>query len=771
MRRLIALLALLCVIPLAQAAPVLDTAALGRIDDIVKEEIAAGRLPGAVVLVGGANTVYYHRAFGDREVKPEPLPMTEDTIFDLASLTKPVATATAIMQLVEQGRLDLDAPAARYWPEFAANGKAAITLRQMLTHYSGLQADLDMRSKWAGREAARRLILQERPVDPPGSRYRYSDINFEVLGELIERVSGQTLDDYCRQHIFTPLEMRDTAFKPTNTARIAPTEGGRQGTVHDPTAYRMGGVAGHAGLFSTADDLARFARMLLAGGQLDGVRVLQTSSVEAMTVPQSPLGQERLRGLGWDLTAPFSADQDALPPVGAYGHTGFTGTSLWIDPVSKLFVILLSNRVHPDGRGDVKPLRERLTAAVGDALGKVSSADILAARPDLASFAAITPAVRVLPTVQTGLDVLASQGFTPLRGLRVGLITNHTGLAARGERNLDLLRAAPGVRLVALFSPEHGLDGNLDEKVASGAEPGTGLPVYSLYGETKRPTDQMLKGLDALVFDIQDAGARFYTYITTLGYAMEAAAKRGIPIYVLDRPNPITAAAVQGPMLDAGRTSFTAYYPLPVRYGMTVGELARFFNTEAGIGADLRVIPMHGYARRDWYDDTGLPWVAPSPNLRTLAEAVLYPGVALVEGANVSVGRGTDSPFELVGAPWIDAQTLTNYLATRSLPGLRFAPAEFTPDSSRYQGRACHGVRITVTDRDALDTPALGLEVAAALHHLYPDDFQLEQTLGNIGSTRVLDAIRTGEDPRAIAAGWQSDLDAFRTRRAHYLLY
>jgi uncharacterized protein YbbC (DUF1343 family) len=484
-----------------------------------------------------------------------------------------------------------------------------------------------------------------------------------------------------------------------------------------------------------------------------------------MTVPQCPAGQERLRGLGWDLAAPFASDREALPPVGAYGHTGYTGTSLWIDPISKIYVILLSNRVHPDGRGDVKALRERLAVAVGESLGRVSNADILAARPTLAPF------VTAVPAVQTGLDVLASEGFAPLRGLRVGLITNHTGLDARGHRNLDLLRSAPGVRLAALFSPEHGLYGNLDEKVASGAEPSSGLPVYSLYGETQRPTDQMLQGLDALVFDVQDAGARFYTYITTLGYAMEAAAKRSIPIYVLDRPNPITAATVQGPMLDTGRASYTAYHPMPVRYGMTVGELARFFNAEAGIGADLHVIPMHGYARRDWYDDTGLPWVGPSPNLRTLAEAVLYPGVALVEGANVSVGRGTKAPFELVGAPWIDAQTLTKYMEDRALPGVHFAAAEFTPGSSRYQHQICHGVHITVTDRDALDSPALGVEIAAALHRLYPDAFRLDQTLGSIGSVEVLDAIRSGEDPRAIAAGWQADLDAFRTRRARYLLY
>lgn len=768
MIRLFAFLALLLALPQAFAARVPDPAALARIGGIVGEEIAAGRLPGAVVLVGGEDGTYYRRAFGDRQVIPQRLPMTEDTVFDLASLTKPVATTTAVLQLVEQGRLDLEAPAARYWPDFASRGKAAITLRQLLTHYSGLRADLDLKRKWSGRDTARRLILAERPVAEPGRRYRYSDINFLVLGELVERISGLPLDVYCARHIFGPLGLHDTGFKPRASARVAPTEDGRRGLVHDPTASRMGGVAGHAGLFSTADDLARFARMLLAGGRLDGVRVLEASGVESMSVPQSPEDQERLRGLGWDLAAPFAVNRDALAPVGAYGHTGFTGTSLWIDPVSRVYVILLSNRVHPDGRGDAKPLRDRLAAAAGEALGPLSESELLAARPLLAAH---LPAVQTKPAVQTGLDVLAGQGFAPLRGLRLGLVTNHTGRDARGRRNVDLLAAAPGVRLAALFSPEHGLQGKLDEKVASGAEPATGLPVHSLYGEARRPTDAMLEGLDALVFDVQDAGARFYTYITTLAYAMEAAARRGIPIYVLDRPNPINGEVVQGPMLDAGRTSFTAYHPMPVRHGMTVGELARFFNAEASIGADLHVVPMRGYGRRGWFDDTGLPWVGPSPNLRTLTQAILYPGVALVEGANVSVGRGTDTPFELVGAPWMDGETLARYLEARAVAGVRFASAEFTPSASRYEGETCRGVRISVTDREALDSPALGVEIAAAVHRLHPEGFRLQDTLDSIGSVAVLNAIRAGEDPRTIAAAWQADLDAFRVRRARHLLY
>lgn len=761
MKRFFSCLALVCIAPATFAAGISDAASLQRIDAIVRDEIAAGRLPGAVVVIGDRERVLYRRAFGARQLRPETLPMTEDTIFDLASLTKPVATATAVMQLAETGKLDLDRPAAAYWPEFAAHGKDGITLRHLLTHYSGLRADLDMGKKWSGRDAARGLIVQERPEAPPGSRYLYSDINFEVLGEIVEKASGQPLDAYCREHIFAPLEMRDTGFTPPPSARIAPTEGGRKGVVHDPTAYRMGGVAGHAGLFSTADDLARFARMLLDGGE----NVLRVASLQSMSEPQSPAGQPRLRGLGWDLAAPFSANREALPPLGAYGHTGFTGTSLWLDPVSGLYVILLTNRVHPDGKGDVKLLRERLAAAVNDAVGPLAEADIAAARPALAPY--LMPA----PTVQTGLDVLASEGFSRLRGMRIGLITNHTGLDARGRRAVELLAATPKVKLAALFSPEHGFYGDREGKISSGAEPATGLPLHSLYGETKRPSDAMLRDLDALVFDIQDAGARFYTYITTLAYAMEAAAKRGIPIYVLDRPNPITASAVQGPMLDSGRISFTAYYPMPVRHGMTVGEVARFFNVEAGIGANLHVVPMRGYQREAWYDATTLPWVAPSPNLRTLTEAALYPGVGMVEGANISVGRGTDTPFELVGAPWIDASKLSSYLAERAVPGAEFAPAEFTPAADRFRGQACHGVRIAVADRGKLDSPALGVEIAAALQRLYPKHFRLDQTLGSIGSSAVLDGIRAGDDPKAIVTGWQSGLNEFRARRARYLLY
>jgi uncharacterized protein YbbC (DUF1343 family)/CubicO group peptidase (beta-lactamase class C family) len=752
---------------------------LAPIAEIVEQEIEAGKTPGAVVLIGSQSKIVYRRAFGHRALRPEKRPMTEDTIFDLASLTKVIATSTAVMQLVEQGKLRLEDPVAKYWPEFKANGKARITVQELLTHYSGLRPDLDLKVKWSGYHTALKMIATEKPVFPAGTGFVYSDINFAILGDLVRRISGLRLDVYCAQHIFAPLGMKDTRFKPSPTQRerIAPTEYRHKemlrGEVHDPMAYRMGGVAGHAGLFSTADDLAIFAQMLLDGGSTRGVRILSPLTIEKMSMPQSPPNKTKLRGLGWDINAPFASNQDEIPPVGSYGHTGFTGTSMWIDPVTKTYVIVLTNRVHPDGRGDVKPLRTQIAKVVAASLGPLPADQVLVSRPSLAEYYEMKGHGKGVSEgkVESGIDVLAAEKFTPLAGLRVGLITNHSGHDSAGRRTLDLLYKAPGVKLAAIFSPEHGLYGNVDERVTSGTEPITNLPVYSLYGDVTRPTEEMLAGLDALVFDIQDAGVRFYTYVTTMAYAMEAAAKKGLAFYVLDRPNPLSGSVVQGPIMDKDLKSFVGYFPLPVRHGMTVGELAAMFNAETKIGVRLQVIKMRGYQRRAWYDETGLPWVAPSPNLRTLTEATLYPGVATVEGANVSVGRGTDTPFELLGAPWVDGKELAAYLNARKTQGIRFVPVDFTPTGSRYAHRLCHGVQIVLVNRQMLDTAALGIEIASALYRLYPKDFQVDKTLGLIGARWVLQAIKDGQDPKSIVQNWQDALDEFCTLRAKYLLY
>jgi uncharacterized protein YbbC (DUF1343 family)/CubicO group peptidase (beta-lactamase class C family) len=759
----------------------LTSAGLEPIATIVQQEINAGHIPGAVVMIGSHGRVVYDRAFGYRSWEPpHPLKMTADTIFDLASLTKVVATAAAVMRLVDQGRLKLDDRAAAYWPEFAANGKESITVRELLTHYSGLRADLNLNSQWSGYYGAMTKIVAERPVCPPGTCYVYSDINFEVLGELVRRVSGRPLDRWCEREIFTPLKMTDTGFCPAPSidGRIAPTEfvNGRLliGKAHDPTALRMGGISGHAGLFSTAHDLAVFAQMMLDEGRAGNARILRPETVDEMTAPAAPSGAAHLRGLGWDLGAALAANRGQLPPVGSYGHTGYTGTMLWIDPPSQTYVIILTNRVYPYGRGDAHPLRANILDLVSRELGTASPQEVAASNPDLREYAgpnwqpqAIASAPRA--PIASGLDVLVAENFAPLRGLRVGLITNHSGIDGRGERGIDLMRSSAALRLVKVFAPEHGLAANLEGAIDSGFDTASGLPVLSLYGRIKRPTDGMLEGLDALVFDVQDAGARFYTYPSTMAYAMEAAAQKGIGFYVLDRPNPLTAAVVQGPVMDSNLRSFTGYYPLPVRHGMTIGELAQLFN--AGIGARLHVIAMKGYERRQWYDQTGLPWVAPSPNLRTITQAALYPGVALVEGANVSVGRGTAAPFEQVGAPWIDGAKLAAYLNRRWIHGVAFAPVEFTPSSAPYQDRVCGGVRITLLDRQALDSPELGVEITSALERLYPRRFQLDETVGMIGARWIVTSLHDGEDPLTVARQWQSGLAGFRAVRAKYLLY
>jgi uncharacterized protein YbbC (DUF1343 family) len=712
--------------------------------------------------------------------------MTPDTIFDLASLTKVIATTTAVMQLVERGMISLEDPVADYWPEFKAHGKEDITVRELLTHYSGLRPDLDLKPEWSGYETALPMIVEETPVAVPGTRFIYSDINFETLGEIVRRVSGQPLEVFCAQNIFQPLGMKDTFFSPPPAVhdRIAPTqyqlgETGKMlwGEVHDLTAYNMGGVAGHAGLFSTADDLAIFAQMLLNGGTYAGARVLSPLSVEKMTTPQAPPDAMILRGLGWDIDSPYASNRGELYPLGSYGHTGWTGTSIWIDPVSRTYVILLTNRVHPDGKGDVVGLRTRVASVVAAALGPASTEQILASRRSLTGYFELMKSHRIRGVrngkVQTGIDVLVAENFAPLAGMRVGLITNHTGRDAQGRRTIDLLYRAPGVKLRAIFGPEHGFTGTADEgaPVASGQDPATHLPVYSLYGKTTRPTDKMLAGLDALVFDIQDAGVRFYTYVTTLGYAMEAAAKKGIAVYVLDRPNPINGFSVEGPVLDKDLTSFVAYFPMPVRHGMTVGELAEMFNRENNLGVKLHIIKMRGWERTDWYDETGLPWVKPSPNLRTLTEAMLYPGVAMVEGANVSVGRGTDTPFELLGAPWIESRKLAAHLNERKIQGVRFLPVEFTPRSGPFKGQVCHGISLVLLDRQALNSPELGVELVAALYRLFPQDFQIDKTLTLVGARGVLAAIKKGHDPGSIVRRSYEAREPFRRMREKYLLY
>jgi uncharacterized protein YbbC (DUF1343 family)/CubicO group peptidase (beta-lactamase class C family) len=749
-------------------------------DEPIESAIRAGLIPGAVLLVGHDGKVVYRKAYGERALLPKHESMTVDTMFDAASLTKVIATTPSVMKLFEQGKIRLNDPVTKYLPEFQG-GHSDITIRNLMTHFSGLRPDLDLEPPWSGYETGIQRALIDKPAGPPGVRFVYSDINFILMGEIVRRLSGKTLPEFARENVFDPLGMRETTFLPSTALRprIAPTELDKttgqplRGVVHDDTSRYMGGVAGHAGLFTTADDLAKFAQMMIDGGESDGTRLFAASTIEKFTSPQSPADQPILRGLGWDIDSPFSSNRGDLFPIGSYGHTGFTGTSLWIDPTSRSYVILLANSVHPHRGKSLTSLRARIATIAAASFGITAPGVTLTGYNETIVGPGLHRVVEPKAEVLTGLDVLAEENFARLAGYRIGVITNHTGLSRDGKRNIDLMLAA-GIKIAAVFSPEHGLAVTEDqENVADSKDSATGLPVISLYaGPTRRLTPQMLEGVDALVFDIQDVGARFYTYSCTMLSSMEEAAKKHLPFYVLDRPNPITGVHVEGPVLDRDLESFVGCFEIPLRHGMTLGELANMANGERNLGLDLHVVAVRGWDRGDWFDSTGLPWVNLSPNMRSLNAAVLYPGVAMLEASkNYSVGRGTDAPFEQVGADWIHGRELAAFLNGRYIPGVRVYPTRFRPSSSNFAGQFIEGVRFVVTDRNAFDSTRLGLELGYAFEKLYPGKIPWDVNRFLIGDHDVIAAAKNATDPRTTVQKMQDALAAFVKRREKFLLY
>lgn len=837
---------------------------------LMNNAIAQHKLPGAVVVVGHDGKVVFHEAYGNRKVAGElspngstaAEPMTEDTVFDMASLTKCLATATAMMELYDEGKYQFDDPVAQYLPAFAANGKQNVTIRELLTHYSGLPPDVSTKDSW-GLSAPDKAEGVKRAMEsgldnPPGTKFVYSDINFITLGILVEKLSGQSEDVYVEQHVFKPLKMTDTRYLPMNEScgivgvaswgkgrhaggeaiivpcgpnswekqkwipRTAPTAHDDEskdnpsanpdfdhllrGTVHDPTTRRMGGVAGHAGVFSTAHDVSLYASALLDKLLYNkGPFPVKQSTLKLMSTPQQPTTAQdgatiftpdgkvtkgtATRGFGWDINTAFSRPRGSVFPIGSFGHTGFTGTTLWMDPGSDTYVVLLANAVHPRGNAPISALRGQVANAAAEALHLYGS----------------QPAARVL----TGIDVLESTHYAALaeaarrhnNHLRIGILTNQTGLDAHGHRTVDLLateapKDVPGLQVTALFSPEHGLFGVKDESGISGeVDPTTHIHVTSLYGKTpesRHPTHDQLKDLDAVVVDLQDAGVRFYTYEAQTGYFVEAAAaekKLGHPleVIVLDRPDLIGGEKVQGPVSDEGKSTYTNYMPLPIRHGMTLGELARYINGEhrlpggtspnvqVPLGAQVTVVPLQNWKRSMYYDQTGLPWINPSPNLRSVESAVLYPGVELLQFTNVSVGRGTTMPFENIAAPFFDAPALAAALNERNIPGVSFSASTVTIADDAfhylYHGQTIPAVHISLLNRDLLDAPELGIELISAVYRAYPQQFNIARLNTLLVSVNTVLSIQNREDPRAIAKSWERDLDAFRQRRAQYLLY
>jgi SSS family transporter len=884
-----------------QGPPTVTAPEFASVSALINQGIAEHRLPGAVLLVGHSGRVVFEHAYGDRKLAGEPglngrpspaERMTENTIFDMASLSKCLSTATAIMQLYEQGKLNFEQPVEQFLPGFNPEHdpeRAKVTVRMLLTHTSGEPADVNLKDPWGlakpdkaeGIHRALTTALQSAPE----AVFRYSDINFILLGDIVETLSGEPLDVYAQELIFKPLSMSETRYLPIDKAcgphkiigaaiawaptprghmryacpagewntsllpRVAPTTHDDEskadpranphfdmltrGTVHDPTTRRMGGVAGHAGVFSTAHDVSLFAQALLdrLAGRPSNFP-LQQPTLQVMTTPEQPghyAGQlvlantaeqsaivngergaapllaprypaihgQDLRGLGWDIDTAFSKPRGMIFPIGSFGHTGFTGTSLWMDPGSDTYVVLLANAIHPRGNVPISNLRGEVATAVAQALSLYPSG--LSATP--------TESVSTL----SGIDVLESDHFAELTNLatqhtnilHLGILTNQSGLDAHGRRTIDILatdlrKVIPAAKLTTIFSPEHGIFGKQDTtSFGPETDPTTGLRVTALYGPhdaDKRPSHDQLKELDAVVIDLQDAGVRTYTYEAVAGYFLEAAAlekkqyNHTLDIVILDRPNPINGLAVQGPVSDAGHENYTDYGQIPIRHGMTLGELACFYNGTRHIDAPLTVIAMQHWTRSEFYDQTGLPWVNPSPNLHNLTATILLPALTVLEATNATVGRGTPMPFELIGAglpprdkatgaqppAWFHASYVAAALNARHITGVTFAATTTTVDNDPihpYHGQTIEAVRITVTDRNVLDSPELGVEILSVLHKLYPAQFRLDRAANLLANAATLAAITRGDDPRSIAITWQPALADHKTAREPYLLY
>lgn len=827
-----------------------------RIDRLVKASIDRGDMSGCVVLIGRKAGIAFEKAYGNRQVEPSVEPMTTDTLFDMASLTKPLATASSVMILVERGQIRLSDKVAKFFPDFAANDKGDVTVENLLTHSSGLIPDNPIGDYDDGWKSAEKHICNLKLLTPPGSTFKYSDVNFILLGKIVEKVSGKPENEFVKEEIYDRLGMHDTGYHPSDELKKrAETTEKRddkwiKGEVHDPRAYALQGVAGHAGLFSTAEDLAIYAQMMLQKGRRGGVQILSEATFEEMIRPRDIDGQRR--ALGWDNRSGYSRNRGELMSDRAFGHGGFTGTSMWIDPDLNLFVIFLGDRLHPDGKGEVNDLAGRIGSIACGALldlpverearavrslvkaaplnslvkpaepnekakadeqkerGKKepSPSPSLKGRGNEGSTGDEEPAedkakkeekdiedekshkqkdekaekeeqpqeepkaVGEVKGMRLGIDMLAADDFKLLKKKRVGLITNQTGLDSTGVTTIDRLKNAPGVTLVSLFSPEHGIRGVLDhDGIPDSVDEKTGLPIYSLYGKRRWPTKAQLEDIDVLVFDVQDVGARFYTNTATMALSMKAAADAGKEFVVLDRPDPIGGTIVEGPLLDGVKESFVGIHNIPIRYGLTIGELAKMYAKERNLKVKLTVVKMKGWQRDSYLFETGMTWTNPSPNMRSMRAAALYTGVGVIEYTNISVGRGTNTPFELLGAPWINERDLAFEVNAASPPGVKVLPVRFTPTDSKFKGQECHGLSIFITDLKEFKPFEFGLVIMHSLHKLYPTSWEPQRMLKLLGSKKIYQQVVAGDDVPTILKAVEKDVDEFQARKKEFEIY
>jgi CubicO group peptidase (beta-lactamase class C family)/uncharacterized protein YbbC (DUF1343 family) len=662
--------------------------------------------------------VLFEKAYGDRALVPSREEMTTDTVFDLASLTKPTATTLAIMALVEDGLVDLHARATTYLPELAAKDA---TVEDLLLHVAGLPADARLPAGASTRQSVLAAALAVAPVDAPRHSLRYSDLGYVALGAIVERVSRERLDAFVARRFYAPLAMTSTRFLPDEAgrSRAAPTtyRAGRmlRGDVHDPRAKALDGVAGHAGLFSTAADLGRLARMLLRGGELDGTRVLASPSVAKMLERHDVAGGAR--ALGWDIHTGYSHERGETFGDDGFGHTGFTGTSMWLDRASGVAVIVLTSRLHPEGRGDAKRVRREVANAVAHA---------------------------VLGDPRRGIDVLEDHGYRELAGAKLAVLTNDAARDALGQRTLDALAASTDVRVV--LTAEHGLAASHEGGERARVETRTGLPIVDVYGGSLQSPDSELRGADTLVVDLPDVGARFFTYAATAAKVADVARARGMRVVVLDRENPLGDAA-EGPAPDVAGESLVSFFAVPVRHGKSLGGLLR-------MRGDVELLSPEGGDGRSPIA-RGESFLAPSPNLRTAAAEALYPGLALLEMTNVSVGRGTTLPFEQLGAPWMDATALVEALSHLGT-GVSATPTRFVPTSGPFAREECRGVRFHIEEESSFRPVRFGIALAVALRALQKDEFDPRGMQLLLAHRATYDAILRGDSLDEIEALWRN---------------
>lgn len=717
----------------------------GGLGDALREAVREAKCPGAVAYVGAYDKEWLHEAEGFRQIVPKRERARKDTLYDLASLTKVIATTTAILLLHEDGVVDLDAPVSAYLP-IPAFGR--FTVRHCLTHTAGLNPGMPLYKECSSLNEMLQHYAELELSWEPGSRRRYSDVSFMILGKVVELAARDALDAFCMKRVFRPLQMEDTCFNPPKqwAARCAATEQcqwrGRviRGVVHDENAYAVGGVSGHAGLFSTAADLARFCRAMLGG------KLLKPETLAGMRrlgqVPTYPW-----QGLGWKLDPWASGSEGFLPSRAAIGHTGWTGTSLWMDFDSGVFAILLANTCHPSrDRRDSSTLRHVFYQAVAEAF-----------YPDTAN-------------VHSGLDRLLWDDLGAIRGKRLAVLTNSAAVDQLNRPLLEVFSLEPSAAVQRIYSPEHGFNGKAEagEHVASAAG---AIPVTSLYGDREAPSRDELAGIDLFVVDLPDIGSRYYTYMATMKRCLAACGEAGVPVTVLDRPNPVGGSILEGPIAEQCGADVCCA-PIPARHGMTLGELARFFASAMPKVPNLAISELDGWRRELFFAQCALPWMAPSPNMPDADTAVLYTGTCLFEGTNLNEGRGTGTPFQLIGAPWLDAQAVIDSVAQDDREGCTLEAVTYTPKAisgkasqPRFRDTVCAGIRLQVAEASRIRPFRLAVALVVAIrqrHH----EFEMTDWFDTLAGTAALRRdIAKGLSAAAIVGAYDPALAAFDLAR------